>query len=295
MWNDVRGIVDGILLTIDTTITCLRKWYIIKIGGSGLGSFGIGAKLRQERVGKGLAIDDISRDTRIAPRFIEAIETDDYSILPGLVFTRNFVRQYALTLHLDPDPLLAELPRQDEATVPLPNPPARARSSYRRDRRVHAIRTSLAWLVVLAGVGIGIYFRHSLRALFPHVRAAASSQTGNPAAIAQNPAHVAPTASALSIAGAVQVSLTAHAASWVEVSTDGKTTFAGMLKPNETKEVWAAEQVKVVTGNAGGLTISLNGKTLESLGPSGQVREVRLTAEGPQFLSKDPLPAPDPL
>lgn len=111
-----------------------------------MGSFGIGAKLRQERVGKGLAIGDIARDTRIAPRFLEAIETDDYSTLPGLVFTRNFVRQYALTLQLDPDPLLAELPKPDESTALLPNPPAR--SSYHRDRRIRSLLFSIAWLVL---------------------------------------------------------------------------------------------------------------------------------------------------
>jgi len=67
------------------------------------------------------------------------------------------------------------------------------------------------------------------------------------------------------------------------------------LQPNETREVSAAEQVKVLTGNAGALTISLNGKTLDSLGPIGHVRSVKLTAEGPQLLSKAPPPAPDPL
>ena len=47
-----------------------------------------------------------------------------------------------------------------------------------------------------------------------------------------------------------------------------------------------------MTGNAGALTISLNGKTLEPLGPVGQVRVVKLTAEGPQFLRKLPRPRP---
>ena len=50
-----------------------------------MASFDIGAKLRQERVGQGLAIVDIARDTRIASRFLEAIEADDFAHLPGLV------------------------------------------------------------------------------------------------------------------------------------------------------------------------------------------------------------------
>ena len=264
-----------------------------------MSSFGIGAKLRQERVGKGLAIDDISRDTRIAPRFLEAIETDDYSSLPGLVFTRNFVRQYAMTLQLDPDPLLAELPKTDESTAPLPNPPARPRSSYHSDRRRHAILSSIAWLLVAGGAGAAAYlhFNHSPRASIPQARPAprkmAIAQTAEAAGGTKPPAPI----SAPQISTApVQVALTAHGTSaWVQVSADGRITFTGTLKPNETREVSAEEQVKVLTGNAGALTISLNGKTLESIGPLGQVREVKLTAEGPQLLTKAPPPAPDPL
>jgi cytoskeletal protein RodZ len=288
-----------------------------------LASFAIGAKLRRERVGKGLAIDDIARDTRIAPRFLEAIETDDYSSLPGLVFTRNFIRQYALILKLDPDPLLAELPKQDESTAPLPNPPAHPRSSYRRNRRLRSLVSSVVWLLVAgAGVAAYIYFHHSLRVSASQARSPQprSPQNDSPQAAApvlqSGVAHAAPTPveqtpavaeqtrqSAAttppadpSTAAPVQVSVTAHERAWVQVSVDGKTTFIGTLTPNETKEVAAAEQVKVLTGNAGALTISLNGKTLDSLGSRGQMREVRLTAEGPQFLSKDHQPsAPAPL
>jgi cytoskeleton protein RodZ len=294
-----------------------------------LASFGIGAKLRQERVGKGLAIDDIARDTRIAPRFLEAIETDDYSSLPGLVFTRNFVRQYALTLHLDPDPLLAELPKQDESTVLLPNPPARSRSSYNRDRRLRSLVSSLVSLTFAAGVGVAAYMyfnraprtptprlssvQINARAAGPDLNLRSTSAAPEPAAANSitapsiaAPAIAAPSIAARSTASIpsssttatlalVKVSLTASERAWVQVSVDGKTTFMGTLTPNETKEVAAAEKVDVLTSNAGALTISLNGKTLDSLGRRGQMREVRLTAEGSQLLSKDPPPAPDPL
>lgn len=270
-----------------------------------MASYGIGARLRQERVGKGLAIDDISRDTRIAPRFLEAIETDDYSTLPGLVFTRNFVRQYALTLNLDPDPLLAELPKQDESTAPLPNPPAHPRSRHRGDRRMRSILSSVVWLLLAGGAGVWAYmhFNHSPRAAALRT---ASSQAAKPAlqrtAVepasgaargATPPVRQSPLANT---SAPVQVSVTAHDESaWVQVSADGKIAFSGTLQPNETREISAAEQVKVLTGNAGALTISLNGKTLESLGPIGQVRMVTLTAEGPRLPPKDPPPAPDPL
>jgi cytoskeletal protein RodZ len=281
-----------------------------------LASFGIGAKLRQERLSQGLTVDDIARDTRIASRYLEAIEKDDYSSLPGLIFARNFVRQYAVALKLDPEPLLAGLPKQDASTALLPDPPARSRSSF-GDRNLHSILSSSVWLALACGAGIAAYIHYNqprvpspepgiadkaessppVTSAIPRITPEAAQEktdaAAEPAAGAPAPAPTSPANPAA--AAPVQVSLTAHATAWVQVSADGKTAFIGTLKPNETKEVSALEQVKISTGNAGALTISLNGKTLESLGPVGQVRAIKLTAEGPQFPSRAPQPAPDPL
>lgn len=268
-------------------------------------SFAVGAKLRQERVGRALTIADIAHDTRIAPRYLEAIENDDFSNLPGLVFTRNFVRQYAQALNLDPDPLLSELPKQDESTVQLPNPPERKRSSYQQDRMMRSFLSSALWILAAGGAGTLLYV-HSNRSgelASRQLEAASVPQSIAPPAVVTlkppEPAHetVARTtpAPAREKTAPVNVVLTAHAPAWIEVTADGKTTFVGTLQTDETKNIAAADQVKLFTGNAGALTISLNGKTLDSLGPVGQVRSVRLTAEGPAPLSKAPPPATDPL
>ena len=127
-----------------------------------MASYRIGAKLRQQRLDLGLTIDDISRETRIASRFLEAIEAGDYERLPGLVFTRNFVRQFALSLKLDPDPLLLALPAQDESTIHLPDPPARSRSSYRMDPGLRSALSSALWLLAAGAAMAGwFHFNHS--------------------------------------------------------------------------------------------------------------------------------------
>ena len=56
---------------------------------------GIGEKLRLERETRGIALRDISEQTRISMRYLEAIETDDYRRLPGGIFNRSFIRAYA--------------------------------------------------------------------------------------------------------------------------------------------------------------------------------------------------------
>ena len=84
---------------------------------------GIGETLRRERERQRLSLDDIVRRTRIPMRHLEAIEGQDFEGLPGLVFTRNFVRQYAEALQIDPEPLIAALPKLAESMIRLPDPP----------------------------------------------------------------------------------------------------------------------------------------------------------------------------
>jgi cytoskeleton protein RodZ len=55
----------------------------------------IGEKLRLARETRGIALRDISENTRISMRYLEAIETNDYRRLPGGIFNRSFIRAYA--------------------------------------------------------------------------------------------------------------------------------------------------------------------------------------------------------
>ena len=254
---------------------------------------GIGGKLQRERKSQRRSLDEIAAVTKIPQHHLEAIEAEDLDALPGLVFTRNFVRQYATTLKLDPEPLLAALPRVEQANVPLPVAPGIARSQ-RWDSREQWLAKAGVWTVVLLGAATVTYRKLSLPS-----DTVTSVHASSAAPVAQSPvpAPAPPVVNTSANTGAspVQVTITAHQTSWVSLAADGKSFFAGTLEPNESKEISATEQVKLVAGNAGGVTVSLNGKTLDPIGPEGQVRVVRLTAEGPQFLAKSPTPAPDPL
>jgi cytoskeleton protein RodZ len=55
----------------------------------------IGEKLRLAREARGIALREISEQTRISIRYLEAIEADDYKRLPGGIFNRSFIRAYA--------------------------------------------------------------------------------------------------------------------------------------------------------------------------------------------------------
>src|ERR1035437_3516917 len=61
----------------------------------------VGETLRRERLKRNLDLEEISRELKISTRFLQAIENDQYDKLPGGIFAKSFVRQYARLLGLD--------------------------------------------------------------------------------------------------------------------------------------------------------------------------------------------------
>jgi len=63
----------------------------------------LGEELREKREKRGISLAEISEATRIGTRFLKAIETDNFSILPGGIFTRSFIRAYAKHVGMNED------------------------------------------------------------------------------------------------------------------------------------------------------------------------------------------------
>ena len=61
----------------------------------------IGEQLRLAREGRGIPLREISDQTRISVRYLEAIESNDYDRLPGGVFNRSFIKAYARCVGYD--------------------------------------------------------------------------------------------------------------------------------------------------------------------------------------------------
>jgi cytoskeletal protein RodZ len=68
----------------------------------------VGALLREARERQGLSLRLIADTTKISVRALEALERNDIAELPGGIFSRAFVRAYALEVGLDPEQTIAE-------------------------------------------------------------------------------------------------------------------------------------------------------------------------------------------
>lgn len=81
----------------------------------------------------------------------------------------------------------------------------------------------------------------------------------------------------------------------MQARSDGKFAFSGTLEAKQTRTVEAVENVQLRLGNAGGVTITLNGKPVGPVGPKGQVRTVQFTSGGFQIVPAKPPAVLDPL
>lgn len=66
---------------------------------------------------------------------------------------------------------------------------------------------------------------------------------------------------------------------WVSVKADGKTVLEQVMKPNDVRTFTAKNSFDVITGNAEGALLTLNGTTLGPLGRRGEVKELHLTLD----------------
>ena len=96
-------------------------------------------------------------------------------------------------------------------------------------------------------------------------------------------------------AAAVRVELSADARVWVSAQGDGKTLFAGIMEPKQSQVLEAGSKLVLRLGNAGAVTILLNGKPIGAVGAKGQVRTVQLTSGGFEIMPASPGLLLDPL
>jgi len=112
-----------------------------------------GERLKRERELREVSFDEVSKATRIAPRFLEALENEQWDKLPGGVFGRGFVRSIARYLGLSEENLLSEydLARGESANRALQKAEERIPSP---PKWIPAVAV-LALLAVLAGLIVG--------------------------------------------------------------------------------------------------------------------------------------------
>ena len=257
----------------------------------------IGNILRCERLRQGLRLEQVTERTKIRQPLLEAMEANRFDRLPAGFLTRSFILQYARTLNLDYEQLIACFKEHFEAPV-LPMPvPLHMKAS---------VLPSIAWLVVAVvfGGGVSSFWENaresSSDARIASMHHAQTRAQAEPLVEKQRqlkaPTHDEgrPTVSSGQIdrnlspgaSGVMRVVFSASEPVWISIESDGNHVYSGTLAGQEDKEFEASGKMIALIGNAGGLEVQLNGKPIRPLGQHGQVRWLELTPGGARLVSR---------
>ena len=265
----------------------------------------VGDILRREREKQGLTIADIEQGTSIRGLYIEHIERGNIKELPGLVYAKGFVRNYAKFLRLNAEQLVQQF-AEENGSAPVP-PPVEVESPARRislsnvgDESLSEIsigQQSSSYAGIFGKLAAGIVVLAALvgggAAVISAINAPAREAV-QPPVKAEQPAAAPAAAPANSPdtqenADGVRVSVTLTERCWTEVSVDGKSVFEGIIEKGKTENWQGKESVVIRAGNAGALDVTLNGKKLGKFGDKGEVLERRFTKTTKDL--KDTLPS----
>lgn len=247
-----------------------------------------GQELQQARLTKKISLADISAETRINLKFLEAIEQGQFQILPQ-TYVRAFLREFALMIDLDPNEIMK---RYDNARRDLPSKKIEEPSLQQqtiqegntpRDLEgstfsLSPLQRTIVFGIILVGAVLVVYILATMNEVtelqkpvsevpFDHV-------VRESEAASIPPSYATPDTSAVIVApkiDSLRLQMTTHDSVWISLLIDGKKGEEYLFGPNRKRTWIALERFVITMGNAGGATFQLNGKDLGALGKRGAV------------------------
>lgn len=232
----------------------------------------VGSALREARTARGVPIERVAEETRIHPRYLEALERDaPPGEFPAPVYARAFLREYARAVGLDPDPLV-ERYREEHAEPEPPSlrPPVPIERAHRRWPGVVLVAASLGVLVVLGTLAVQAPEELPTPTLPVPPAAGSPSPTVDEA--------VEPTPSPRP-----RVTLRIRVVdrpSWLRVTRGERVLFEGTADPGFVQTFTAPRSLGLVAGDAGAVRLRVGGQSLGRVGGPGEVYRAEFVLRG---------------
>jgi len=281
----------------------------------------VASHLKSEREKRNISLAQIAADTRISLRHLQSLEEGRFGDLPGGMYNRAFVRAYCESLKLDQKDIMR---RYEDEMHPQAERSPRSKTHIPRKNSSLRISPIIIWCIMLLVSATGLFFsRNYIASIFspyfsrtpapnvpfeppkeppaetPVSAAQPTAQTAAPSDASQEsalptevPAPVSGiqegTAADSSVPDAghsFRLEIVGTAKCWVSIDRDGSPALRKVIEPGEVQSFSAAERFLIIVGNAGGVSLKVNGKPLKPLGQSGEVRRISIDQQSlPELL-----------
>ena len=249
--------------------------------------------LRGIRESKGIALVDIAKATKIRVAFLEAIESENFRLLPEPVYSRIFIKSYAQALGVESEIILSRYEKYLEEQKA-----AWGKKTTRKRYRPESSKF-LGWLLAVLFVAILLFFL-----LHPNYNSGPEEKIKKDAAgnmeskteIEKNTTE--PTSGGPATGRVVEtedrtyldqkiadtettykLTIEASDPTWLKMAVDDDPPYEILLGPGENIYREASEKFTIDIGNAGGVNITFQGKSLGVLGKRGEVIRLILPEE----------------
>jgi cytoskeletal protein RodZ len=241
----------------------------------------VGARLRAAREAKQISLREIAATTKISVSALEALEENDVAQLPGGIFTRAFIRSYATEVGLDPEEVVrdfvAQVPAEGIDEEEKYDSQSREHDLFQSQQRMAA---TVLKLVAISAAVLLLYLGWTV-----------TTGTDAPEApVAETaPALLAPVAGSVRTEPPVtaepmsQESLTIvlrpRGDCWVSLTIDGELVFEDLMHAGDRESYAAADEMRLIVGDAGAFGFTINQQDGRSLGGSGVTVTARITRQ----------------
>ncbi len=236
----------------------------------------LGKYLREAREAQRIDLRDAAQQTRISIQYLKALEDQEFSKLPGEVFVKGFLKNYAKFLHLDESEVMI---RYSETKPPKPSPKAETEDIKQQEEPQAVVEKKTSHRKSLEPFiwGAGIILALSLFFFFA-LPARQQRQPGPQGVLSQGATTVQAPAGKPS---KIYLEVVALENTWLLVRTDTSPQKKAVLQKGETLTWSADERFQLSYGSAGALKLSLNGRELLMNEPKNTVvRDLTITAAG---------------
>ncbi len=237
----------------------------------------IGSDLLAARNAVGLSLEQVAEKTKLRSSLVVALERDDFSLCGGDVYTRGHIRVLANLYRIDSTYLVGLFDREFGVAETALDDLAQAKSKN-LDRRLTISWKSLSGVAVVALL-IAVVVSNQLTSGPENIAVPQSNSDEANTNASPNQSQSLP---AVASAGqSVVVRLTVvKSYSWISVTAaDGSSLFTGQIEKGEVREFTDPQVLRLVIGNAGAVSINVNGDDRGIAGGIGEVVRLEFTPD----------------
>lgn len=228
-----------------------------------------GEYLKRERELRNISLDEISKATRIRKYYLDAIERDEFKLLPGEAYLKGFVRAYAKHIGIDPDEAIlrleSALKSYEQKKTPIP-----VRKKINIRIPIYPVAAGGLIIIVLVLILIGREEKREYKKAVQKIEKIEAVSRPPQESVPQEkkgqeqvnpPPQTEP----------LRVTIKAKERTWVMVKRDDEKPFDVILWEGDVQKWEAKTRLSLRIGNAQGVEIIYNGVPLRNLGAKGEV------------------------